>query len=606
MTTANNATSSERSTIEWVGSLAKLPLAEVLKRIADEEKSGDLQVILGRTIKTIYFDRGFAVFAASNLKGDRLGESMIERGRISRQEFALAGMLMKGSKRRFGQALVQAGVLSEEELGRQVALQVNKIIFSLFKSSEGIYSFDERPTIIPMNLMLSLSIYRILLEGIRFMSDGKLILAGLPPLATVVRVSENPPFTMDFNRLKPLERDVLRTVGHGQSLTAIVPKLDADRGLVLRACYGLLSAGLLESVQQDSSRRPLKVQEETGVFLLSEIERKFARIRATNVRQEILMEYDRLDRVAESELLGIDRYADPDEIRQAFEKQREHWQERKSLVEQEQSLVMKVDEIRTRIERAYQNMLAEREPAQETVSGQQPPPIHQTDSFELEMSSDDVLAREEPQPTLPPLDEELVEEVVIESGVETVAVSGTSGSEESTTTDTQPSREPVPTETFGSDETEETGQTLPARETRELPTAMRHERVKQLMRDVKLHFQVRDWEGAVALLQELVHLAPETASHHAMLARAMARHPVLRKDAERHFIEALRLSPQDADLHFSLGLYYKSFGMRTRAETELRTALRIDPSHEGARKHLVGEAGRKKDPLGTMFRKIFG
>ena len=74
---------------------------------------------------------------------------------------------------------------------------------------------------------------------------------------------------------------------------------------------------------------------------------------------------------------------------------------------------------------------------------------------------------------------------------------------------------------------------------------------------------------------------------------------------ERHFIEALRLSPQSADLHFSLGLYYKSFGMKSRAEIEFRTVLRISPNHEGARKHLYG-GRRKKDPLREMFRKIFG
>ncbi|HXV63163.1 MAG TPA: hypothetical protein VEK15_20860, partial [Vicinamibacteria bacterium] len=135
--------------------------------------------------------------------------------------------------------------------------------------------------------------------------------------------------------------------------------------------------------------------------------------------------------------------------------------------------------------------------------------------------------------------------------------------------------------------------------------AAKAERVRQLLRDIKLHFQVRDWEHAVSLLYELVELEPQEAKHHGMLARAMARHPVMRKDAERHFIEALRLAPQDADLHFSLGLYYKSFGMHFRAQTSFRTALRINPKHEGAIKHLSGGA-RTKDPLRGVFKKIFG
>ena len=333
MATTNLARSN--ATIDWVGSLRDVSLAEVLRKVAAEERSGDLQVNLGTGIKSIYFDHGFIVFAASNLKRDRLGESLIERGRISRHEFALASMLMKGSKRKFGQALVQAGVMSEEELGKQVAGQVNRIVMSLFKINDGVYSFDERGNVIPVELMVSLSIYRILLEGVRHMTDGKLILSGLPPLGTLVRLSERPPFTVEPRKLKPLEQAVLRNAGRGTPLAAMIQNMDADRGLVLRACYGLFAAGLLEPADQ-GHRKPLKVQEETGVFVLSEIQRKFANIQATNARQEILMEFDRLDRASEKELLGLDRINEPTQranIQEAFEARQADWQKKKVMVE---------------------------------------------------------------------------------------------------------------------------------------------------------------------------------------------------------------------------------------------------------------------------------
>ena len=168
------------SRVQWIGSLDAVPLAQVLRQIAAEERSGDLQINLGNAIKSIYFDHGFVIFAASNLKRDRLGESLIQAGRISRHGFALASMLMRGSRRKFGQALVKAGVMSEEELGKHVAAQVNRIVMSLFKSPDAVYSFDERDTVIPMELMVGLSIYRILLDGVRHMTNGKLLLAGLP------------------------------------------------------------------------------------------------------------------------------------------------------------------------------------------------------------------------------------------------------------------------------------------------------------------------------------------------------------------------------------------------------------------------------------------
>ena len=573
--------------VGWFGSLANVPLAEVFRRIAAEELSGDLQIHLGSAIKSVYFDHGFVVFAASNLKRDRLGESMIDAGRISRHEFALASMIMKGSKRKFGEALVQAGVLSEEDLGREVAMQVNRIVLSVFKSKDGIYSFDERGTNIPVELMVSLSIYRILLEGVRFMTDGKLILAGLPPLNTSVKVAERPPFTVEPRKLKSVEQELLKGARTPTQLASLLQEAQADRGLALRASYGLWAAGLLESAGE-TTKPPLKVQEETGHFVLSEIQRKFAKIRATNARQEILMEFDKLDRTPEPELLavaGLSREADLDE---AFEKRRTEWDEKRAMVENERTLVAKIDVIQERLRQAYDRLRSSS--LEEAEAGEEIPAAEEPEMFEAPVEH-----------TLPPLNEDLFDEIGMEDMIASPEIVTHEPRIEETTdaVEVAAEMEAEPAEIV------EAPPAKPERPSATLYGAARVERVRQLLRDVKLHFQVRDWEHAVSLLYELVELEPESSQHHAMLARAMARHPVMRKDAERHFIEALRLAPQDADLHFSLGLYYKSFGMHSRAQHEFRTAIRINPNHEDAKKHI--STGRNsKDPLRDVFKKIFG
>lgn len=707
------------TSFEWVGPLSATPLAEVMRKIALEERSGDLQVIFGQTIKTIYFDRGFVVLAASNLKNDRLGESLIERGRISRHELALATMLMKTGQKKIGQALVQAGVMAEEELGRSVALQVNRIALSLFKATDGIYSFDERPTNIPMKLMVSLSIYRILLEGIRRMTKGNLILQGLPPLDTLLRVSEHPPFTIDFGQLKSVEQSVLRAAGRGATIQSIAERLEQDRGRILRACYGLICAGLLAEDDSDRTPRPLKVQEETGVFLLSDLEKKFAKIQATNARQEILMEFDHLGEMAEENLLKVDKQAQMEDIRQAYESRRKEWSIKRNLVEQERSLVVKVDEIQARLERAYQQMLSEhtapspplsnlsaaewssphiefaerdvldqteegetvesspaqraraqeaiekvqeREDARQAQQIQEAQRTNEEGELEIEI---EVETGEFDTPALPPLIEDEPEEASfiknevelrlgpqMELEVEEAAAPAeieiddeasqaqfkieedAAGpeieieiEEEVAPTKDEVKEEAAPAaaaeiEIVVDEDATEPADTKPNVHDasvssqgdesgslnivqRELLPEQRDERVRQLFRDVKLHFTVRDWDGAVSLLMELVELEPNNAHHHGMLAKAMLRHPVMRKNAERHFIEALRLAPQDADLHFWLGLYYKTFGLKSRAETEFRTALRIDPKHAGAHKYLTS-GGKRKDPLSNLFGKIFG
>ena len=129
----------------------------------------------------------------------------------------------------------------------------------------------------------------------------------------------------------------------------------------------------------------------------------------------------------------------------------------------------------------------------------------------------------------------------------------------------------------------------------------------QLLRDVKIHFQVQDWKGAVTLLYKLVALEPLNANYRGFLAKAMSKHPSTRRKAVGHFIEALRLAPKDADLHYSLGLCYRSFGLRYRAGVEFRAALRIEPRHEEAKSHLFndGDCGEPKKVLHNTLDRVF-
>src|SRR5262245_30253005 len=114
--------------------LARTSIGDAIRRLSIDRKSGDLHVRSGKLVKTAFFDHGRLVFAASNLKKDRLGEALIALGRITDEEFSRVSALMKGDrKRRFGEALVASGVMDKNELGGSVARQVWRIALSLFE-----------------------------------------------------------------------------------------------------------------------------------------------------------------------------------------------------------------------------------------------------------------------------------------------------------------------------------------------------------------------------------------------------------------------------------------------------------------------------------------
>src|SRR5512147_2151997 len=175
--------------------MASSPIAETIRTLSAERRSGDLQVRAGRLVKIVFFDHGRVVFAASNLRRDRLGEALVLDGRITQDEFERVSSLMRADRgRRFGDALVQAGVIDRYEVGAAVARQVRRIALSLFEMGDGAALFEERSCTIPLEYMVSLSVHRLLYDGIRSMKSGDLVMCGLGDLDRRVVIAETPPF----------------------------------------------------------------------------------------------------------------------------------------------------------------------------------------------------------------------------------------------------------------------------------------------------------------------------------------------------------------------------------------------------------------------------
>jgi tetratricopeptide (TPR) repeat protein len=127
--------------------------------------------------------------------------------------------------------------------------------------------------------------------------------------------------------------------------------------------------------------------------------------------------------------------------------------------------------------------------------------------------------------------------------------------------------------------------------------------IEHLLMEGSVRMTVRDYANAVPVYERLVELEPDVAAYRLRLAIAMAFYPRTAKAAERQFLEAVRLDPNNADLHYQFGIYYKSMKIRTRAIAEIRTAVSLKPSHKQARAEL--EALSPKDSALSSLKKLF-
>ena len=477
-----------------VGSFSPVVLTRILKRTADEGRSGALLVVSGASLKTIHFDRGSVRFAASNIRTDRLGESMLAHEFISREDYELAVEKMKTARCRFGEALVSLGRLTEEEVNRELAIQVQRIVLSLFRIPAGTYRYDDpEEGAATSTLPFGLPVPPILLKGLRAIVDGNVILAGLPPATTRVRVSPTPPRGLAVKKLSDAERSVLEIAGEGSEIGDIVRMCDLGLAAAFRSCFILLSLGFLEPVPDET--RPAATADSPEEPEIAE-----------PCRDLIEAQFEKLAAVSERDLLGLRSDAGLEQAREAYEALKSEWEEVRQQT-RDADLVDKVEAIELQLATAYARVRL------------------------------DLEGRALQKPAPAPHD------------------------------------------------------------------FARRERIEQLTRDARLHVQVKDWNGAVPLLHELVAFEPQRAEFQALLGKSMAHIPSMKKNAEQHLLEAVMLAPSDLSMRLELARFYLTSSNRSRARGEIQAVLAADP--DNAEAHRLAASLREPTPMQKLLNKVF-
>jgi tetratricopeptide (TPR) repeat protein len=498
--------------------VALTPISETLRKLSVERRSGDLQVQSGRVVKTVFFDHGRIVFAASNLKKDRLGEALVALGRITDEQFTRASALLKeeGRTRRFGDALVQSGVLDKNEVGRSVARQVDRIVLSLFEFGEGVAAFEDRASAIPLEYMVSLSIHRVLYDGIRLMKSQDLVMAGLGDLDRRVSLAAVTPFAFDMKECPAEERDILEQARRKVTLRRLGWQPGGLSFPRLRACYALIAAGVLldEDAQTEPAAQPVLMME-TGTFLLSTLRHQPDPSSRDAIRKEVSDELERSAHLDREGWLKVSRTAPREELVKALEDKMERYHLLLDAVGDDEQLRTDLEVILGRASAMLR--LARQAPAPPSAPASPPPAA----------------------PDARPADGSM-------AGMA---------------------------------------------------------QVEHLLLEGEVRMTVSDYANAVKVYEKLVNIAPNVAQYRVRLAIAMAGYPRTAKQAEREFLDALRLEPNNADIHYQFGLYYKVMKQRARALAEMQTAVKLSPRHRMARAEL--ETLSPKDSALVNFKKLF-
>ena len=171
------------------GDLAEVGFCEILAELCRNRETGVLRLSGGSAEKSVYLQGGNIVFAASKDPDDRLGELLLTREVIHRQQLEEATHQV-GPGRRLGTVLVEMGILPAEDLPRWVREQVKEILFSLFSWTEGSYRFEAGPFPSREAITLRLSTAEVFLSGLRQVQKWSVLRKGAGEIRLPYRLSQ--------------------------------------------------------------------------------------------------------------------------------------------------------------------------------------------------------------------------------------------------------------------------------------------------------------------------------------------------------------------------------------------------------------------------------
>jgi len=115
-------------------------VTDVLAMIAQANWKGELCVFDTEHSRTILFDQGNVVGVQTSCEDERLGSVLYRYGAITAEQQAeIVSKVQDGA--RFGEATLQAGLLTSEKLYQYIAKQIEEVVFATMTIGDGTFFF---------------------------------------------------------------------------------------------------------------------------------------------------------------------------------------------------------------------------------------------------------------------------------------------------------------------------------------------------------------------------------------------------------------------------------------------------------------------------------
>jgi len=158
--------SKARLAIPFSGSLDIVPFPRVIAYFSLLGEDGTLNLAEGKISKSILFTKGKPVGVLGLIRHERLGQLLLEKGKINEDIFEKAINAALESKKRIGEVLLEMQAISPHELYQAIIDQAEKKILEIFSWEAGDYNFIPDLHKDENDLGININIPTLILKGV--------------------------------------------------------------------------------------------------------------------------------------------------------------------------------------------------------------------------------------------------------------------------------------------------------------------------------------------------------------------------------------------------------------------------------------------------------
>ena len=245
------------------GNFSRTPFAHILMYVRNKKLHGTLEIRQDGNEISIYFRDGAPARVFSSESGKRLGEVLVELGKLTPQELQESLDEVGRTGELHGQAMVRMGFVDGATLVAGITEQMTSRMLTAFRLGNGDYAFYEGVDLIPTgpSELINLNSWALLMAGIRSHGADMNLSSYLGSLRDKSFFLTDPDVLADF-RLNHEERMLCRKLLESPQDLISLRKWDAvDRHVMVGTLYVLLITKVLkvispEEVETTKSQMP--------------------------------------------------------------------------------------------------------------------------------------------------------------------------------------------------------------------------------------------------------------------------------------------------------------------------------------------------------------